>query len=245
VVGAEALIRWQHPTLGLLPPAEFLPLIEDTDLALPVGAWVIETALRQIALWRRQGIDLCISVNAFVRQLLQPGYAAGLESLLGRHPGVLPRHLQIEIVETAALRELDAIREVIEACQGFGVAFALDDFGTGYSTLAYIRHLPAQVIKIDQSFVRNMLTKPEDQAIVEAVIGLSRAFDRAVVAEGAETPAHVAQLLALGCDVMQGYALARPMPAAELSRWLGAFRPDPHWVRRPGESADIRGNHDA
>ncbi len=230
VVGSEALIRWQHPTRGILSPAEFLPLVEDTDLAPAIGEWVIREALRQSVVWQRAGIDLSISVNAFVRQLLQPGFVGRLETILAETPDAPPNRLVIEIVETAALQELDAVREVIEACQDFGVGFSLDDFGTGYSTLAYIRHLPAQEIKIDQSFVRNMLEKDEDLAIVEAVIGLSRAFGRSVVAEGAETPAHIDRLLALGCDVIQGYALARPMPAADLPGWVRGFRPDPAWL---------------
>jgi len=132
VVGAEALIRWQHPTLGLLPPAEFLPLIEDTDLALAVGEWVIREALSQIVLWRRQGIDL--RVNAFARQLLQPDFVGTLAAILDQAPEAGRDCLQIEIVETAALKDLDVIRQVIEDCRTLGVTFSLDDFGTGYST---------------------------------------------------------------------------------------------------------------
>ncbi|MBS1161630.1 MAG: hypothetical protein H6R15_4049 [Proteobacteria bacterium] len=225
VVGAEALIRWQHPTLGLLSPAEFIPLIEDADLALPVGAWVINEALSQLVLWRRAGIKLRLSVNAFVRQLLHPGFAEALAASLAQFPEVGPDCLQIEIVETAALKDLDTIRQVINDCGRFGVTFSLDDFGTGYSTLAHLRHLPVTEIKIDQSFVRQMLTRSEDLAIVEAVIGMSRAFGRTVVAEGVETPAHIERLLALGCHVMQGYALARPMPAADFLRWFREFAP--------------------
>jgi diguanylate cyclase (GGDEF)-like protein/PAS domain S-box-containing protein len=229
VVGVEALIRWQHPTLGLLSPAEFVPLIEDTDLAPQVGEWVILEALSRIGRWRREGVDIAVSVNAFVRQLLQPGFAERLGLLLEQYPEAAEDRLQIEIVETAALKELDAIRQVIEDCRKLGVAFSLDDFGTGYSTLAHLRHLPVTEIKIDQSFVGQMLIRPEDLVIVEAVIGLSRAFDRSVVAEGAETPAHIVRLLELGCDVMQGYALARPMIGDDIPRWVHEFRPDPAW----------------
>jgi diguanylate cyclase (GGDEF)-like protein/PAS domain S-box-containing protein len=229
VVGVEALIRWQHPTLGLLSPAEFVPLIEDTDLASQVGDWVIREALSQIGKWRREGLDIAVSVNAFVRHLLQPGFAEGLGVLLAQYHEAAVARLQIEIVETAALKELDSIRQVIEDCRKLGVAFSLDDFGTGYSTLAHLRHLPATEIKIDQSFVGLMLTRPEDLVIVEAVIGLSRAFGCSVVAEGAETSAHMVRLLELGCDVMQGYALARPMIGDDIPRWVREFRPDPVW----------------
>lgn len=229
VVGAEALLRWQHPTLGLLPPAEFIPLIDDSDLALEVGEWVIRVAIEQIGLWQREGIDLRISVNAFARHLLHPGFAETLGMLLKQHPEVRPEYLQIEIVETTALRDLDAIRAVIEDCGKLGVTFSLDDFGTGYSTLTHLRQLPATEIKIDKVFVGQMLDRREDRVIVEAIIGLGQAFNRAVVAEGAETSAHISRLLALGCDVIQGYALARPMAAEKIPGWVREFCLDPAW----------------
>jgi diguanylate cyclase (GGDEF)-like protein/PAS domain S-box-containing protein len=235
VVGAEALIRWNHPTLGLLSPAEFVPLIEDTDLSYDVGDWVIREALGQIARWQQDGLDIVVSVNAFIRQLLHPDFVGKLEADLAKFPTVRPNQLLVEIVETAALKELESLRLVIEECSGLGVEFSLDDFGTGYSTLTHLRYLPATEIKIDQSFVGQMLARQEDLAIVEAVLGLGRAFGRSVVAEGAETPAHIASLLALGCDVMQGYALARPMAAEDFLRWLRAFRPDPAWLATPAK----------
>ena len=234
VVGAEALLRWQHPTLGLLAPGEFLPLIEDDPLAVAVGDWVIHDALRQLTAWRREGLELRVSINAFARQLREPDFVAGLAAQLRKWPETRPGQLEIEIVETAALEELEPVRRVIEECRALGVGFALDDFGTGYSSLVYLRHLPAQTIKIDQSFVRNMLTDAQDLAIVEAVIGLSRAFRHGLVGEGAETPAHVVRLLELGCDVQQGYALARPMAADDFARWTYAFEPDPVWLLAAG-----------
>ncbi len=230
IVGAEALLRWQHPILGRLSPAEFVPLIENTELALDVGGWVIREALSQVAQWRKDGLILTVSVNTFIRQLVHPDFVSSLAAALAGHPGCGPNCLQIEIVETAALSELDALRSVIEECRELGVEFSLDDFGTGYSTLAHLRHLPAMEIKVDQSFVGQMLARREDLAIVEAVIGLARAFDRSIVAEGAETPAHINRLLTLGCDVMQGYALARPMAADEFRRWMTEFRVDPSWL---------------
>ena len=235
VVGAEALLRWQHPTLGQLSPAEFVPLIENSELALDVGDWVFRETMAQMMRWRHAGLDLTVSANAFIRQLVQRDFAHSLASLLAQFPDLDPRKLQIEIVETAALNELETMRQVIDECRQLGVAFSLDDFGTGYSTLAHLRHLPATEIKIDHSFVRHMLSRGEDMVMVEAVIGLGRAFGRSVVAEGAETPAHIGRLLALGCDVMQGYALARPMPAEDFLRWAAAFRPDPNWFARQEE----------
>jgi diguanylate cyclase (GGDEF)-like protein/PAS domain S-box-containing protein len=236
VVGAEALIRWQHPTLGLLLPSEFVPLIEDADLAPSVGEWVIREVLSQTVAWHREGIDLRISVNAFVHQLLQPGFAGALAALLAQHPAPPPGCLRLEIFGGGALKELDCVRQVIEDCQALGIQFSLHDFGTGCTTLAELRLLPATEIKIDQSLVGRMLAQAEDLAIVEAIIGMSRAFNRSVVAEGVETPAQINRLLALGCDVMQGYALAHPMPADDISRWLREFRPDPAWQQTTGGS---------
>jgi diguanylate cyclase (GGDEF)-like protein/PAS domain S-box-containing protein len=236
IVGAEALIRWNHPTLGSLSPAEFVPLMEDSDLAYDVGDWVIGEALAQIVRWHKAGLDLIVSVNAFIRQLVHPDFVGKLALLLARFPEVAPDCLRIEIVETAVLNELDTLRLVIEECRALGVEFSLDDFGTGYSTLAHLRHLPATEIKIDQSFVGHMLARGEDLAIVEAVIGLARAFGRSVVAEGAETPAHITRLLELGCSVMQGYALARPMAADAFLLWAREFQPDPTWFAPPAIS---------
>lgn len=235
IVGAEALIRWNHPTLGSLSPAEFVPLMEDSDLAHDVGDWVMHQALAQIRRWHETGLDMVVSVNAFIRQLVHPDFVGKLAALLARFPDVAPRRLHIEIVETAALNELDSLRLVIEECRALGVEFSLDDFGTGYSTLAHLRHLPATEIKIDQSFVGHMLDRPEDLAIVDAVIGLAHAFGRSVVAEGAETPAHISRLLELGCEVMQGYALARPMAADAFQRWAREFRADPAWLVPSGK----------
>jgi len=243
VLGVEALIRWQHPVLGLQSPSTFLPLVEDNPLALAMGNWVIREALRQIGEWSRMGMDIAVSVNAFGRQLTEPGFVSQLRDFLAESPDVRSDRLQIEIVETADLKELDVVRRVIEDCAAFGVSFSLDDFGTGYSSLVYLRQLPVKEIKIDQAFVRDMLVDSDDRSIVDAVLGLGRAFRRRVVAEGVETSAHIAGLLELGCDVMQGYALARPMAGAQLVPWMRAFAPDPAWfVAPPGaQSQPIAG----
>jgi diguanylate cyclase (GGDEF)-like protein/PAS domain S-box-containing protein len=234
VVGVEALIRWQHPQRGLLSPAEFLPVIEDTDLIVQVGEWVIDTALRQWQAWQAQGLDLTVSVNIAARHLSQQDFMARLTGLLRAHPAVPPRRLELEVLETAALEDMGRIARVIEECRELGVTFALDDFGTGYSSLTYIKRLPADTLKIDQSFVRDMLRDPEDCAIVEGVIGLTRIFRRHVVAEGVETVEHGLLLLRLGCDVAQGFGIARPMPAAALAEWVRGWQPDPAWVANAG-----------
>ena len=234
IIGAEALIRWQHPERGLLAPAAFLPVIEGQPISIEIGEWVIQTALAQMALWRGAGLDIGVSVNIGALQLQQPGFVARLGTLLAAHPTVPAQSLELEILETSALEDMAQISEVMHACQAIGVRFALDDFGTGYSSLTYLKRLPAELLKIDQSFVRDMLTDVDDLAIVKGVIGLASAFRRSVIAEGVETVAHGQTLLALGCDLAQGYGIARPMPAADLPGWARQWRPDVGWM----EAAD-------
>ncbi|MBA3032126.1 MAG: EAL domain-containing protein [Gammaproteobacteria bacterium] len=236
VVGVEALIRWQHPLHGLLPPADFLPLIEDTDLIVQLGEWVIDAALRQWQAWQAQGLDLSVSVNIAARHLSQHDFVARLTALLRAHPALPPHRLELEVLETAALEDIGRVARIIEECRELGVSFALDDFGTGYSSLTYIKRLPAETLKIDQSFVRDMLRDPEDCAIVEGVIGLAWVFHRTVVAEGVETIEHGTLLLSLGCNIAQGYGIARPMPAAALIDWVRNWQPDPVWVANAGLS---------
>ncbi|MBT3067470.1 bifunctional diguanylate cyclase/phosphodiesterase [Rhodoferax sp. U11-2br] len=229
VVGAEALIRWQHPDHGLLLPLAFLPLMETDPLAIEVGEWVIATALTQITLWQAQGLELQVSVNVGAQQLQQPNFVDRLRSLLQAHPGMDPGKLTLEMLETSALQDIGYASQVIEDCQKMGVAFALDDFGTGYSSLTYLKRLRVSTIKIDQSFVRNMLDDPQDRSILEGVISLARAFNREVIAEGVETIAHGSLLLQLGCDLAQGYGIARPMPADTLPAWVSSWQPDAAW----------------
>ena len=233
VIGAEALIRWQHPERGLLAPGEFLPQVENDDLALELGAWVLEQALAQAEAWQRQALGLTISVNVFARQLQHGAFVDDLSAALARHPDLGPGLLEIEVLETSALEDITRISDVIRQCQAIGVQCALDDFGTGYSSLTYLKRLPASILKIDQSFVRNMLDDPEDLAILSGTLGLARAFQRQPVAEGVETLAHGEVLLDLGCELAQGYGIARPMPAADLPEWIGQWRPGPTWKNRP------------
>ena len=229
VVGAEALIRWQHPEHGLLLPEQFLPTIEGNELAVEIGDWVIGETLRQIEEWHTQGIDPAISINISGNHLQHEGFARRLAELLELHPGVSPGQIELEILETAALEDIATIAELFAECRQLGVSFALDDFGTGYSSLTYFRRLPAETLKIDQSFIRNMLDDPDDLAIVEGVIGLTQAFQRKVIAEGVETVEHGLVLLLLGCDMAQGFGIARPMPADQLPAWIRQFRPDELW----------------
>lgn len=232
VTGFEALIRWRHPTRGLLLPREFLPLIEDNDLILCVDEWIIDNVLQQLADWRRQGLlELGVSVNVAPRHLQAAHFTTRLKSSLGRHPELPPELLEIEIVEMAALSDRERVAQVIRECRNFGVLFVLDDFGAGYSSLSYLKSLPAQTLKIDQSFVRNMHLDANDLAIVEGVIDLANIFHRNVVAEGVETSEQCALLLNLGCELAQGFAIAPPMPATEAKAWLEIWTPDPAWTQ--------------
>jgi diguanylate cyclase (GGDEF)-like protein/PAS domain S-box-containing protein len=230
IIGAEALIRWQHPERGLLTPAAFLPMLEDHPLCIDLGEWVIQTALAQIEAWQTQELHLPVSVNIHARQLQQIGFAAQLSELLAAHPQVSAQQLQLEVLETSALEDMSKVGAAIKACQGMGVTFALDDFGTGYSSLTYLRRLPAETLKIDQSFVRDMLVDEGDLAIVSGVIGLAKAFGREVIAEGVETQAHGTLLQSLGCDLAQGYGIARPMPAGEFPAWVQRWQAGAGWL---------------
>lgn len=229
VIGVEGLIRWQHPVRGLVAPMHFLPIIEDHDISLDIGEWVIDTALTQLSQWQSIGIILSISVNISAHQLQQSNFSTRLGTLLAAHSDVSPHHLELEVLETSSLTDISHVSETMNACCELGVHFALDDFGTGYSSLTYLRRLPASLIKIDQSFVRDMLEDPEDLAIVEGVISLAKAFQRKVIAEGVETIEHGTSLLKLGCELAQGYGIARPMPASDIHRWLNIWKPDEAW----------------
>jgi diguanylate cyclase (GGDEF)-like protein/hemerythrin-like metal-binding protein/PAS domain S-box-containing protein len=229
IVGAEALIRWRHPTRGLLAPAEFLPFVEGSNLAAEVDTWVLREAMRQMSEWSKVGFGIQVSVNISARLLQLPGLDVRLKNVFAEFPAVTPAQLELEILETAALDDLQHVRETILACERVGVSFAIDDFGTGYSSLTYLKLLPAKVLKIDRSFVASMLSDPEDMAIIEGILGLARAFKRDVVAEGVETPEQAKGLFMLGCDIAQGYGIARPMPAADLMPWAKAFALDDAW----------------
>lgn len=230
IIGAEALIRWQHPKRGLLQPLSFLPSLENHPMSIGLGEWVIETALTQIAHWHNLGLNIPISVNVGGYQLQQSNFVEQLHQLLMAHPEVNPCDLELEILETSALEDISQVSDVIYRCQKLGVRFALDDFGTGYSSLTYLKHLPAELLKIDQSFIRDMLNDPDDLAIIEGILGLAKAFRRNVIAEGVETIEHGELLLALGCEWAQGYGIAKPMPAHLLPQWVKTWQPDIKWT---------------
>jgi EAL domain-containing protein (putative c-di-GMP-specific phosphodiesterase class I) len=208
----------------LLPPGRFLDQLAGTDLEKDVGTWVIDTALAQISAWQSAGLAITVSANISADHLLRADFAPQLQAALARHPDVSPAHLELEILETAALSDTGRAADVLRECQALGICIALDDFGTGYSSLTYFRKLPIDILKIDQSFVLNMLANPEDRAIVETVVRLAQAFDCGVIAEGVETAAHGEALLGIGCVHAQGYGIARPMPPANFLPWAAQWQ---------------------
>ena len=230
IVGAEALIRWQHPERGLLPPGNFLPIIEGHSLDIQIGKWVIDTALTQMEQWRSDGFDIPISVNISAEHLQQANFVDQLGALLASHPTVAPSDFELEVLESSAILDVTTVSAIILACKKLGVSFSLDDFGTGYASLTYLKRLPIDVLKIDQTFVRDMLDNPEDLSILEGMLGFAKAFRCHAVAEGVETIDHGLVLLRLGCQLAQGYGIARPMPARDLTRWASAWRPDSRWA---------------
>jgi diguanylate cyclase (GGDEF)-like protein/PAS domain S-box-containing protein len=220
MVGAEALLRWNHPTRGLLLPAEFLRVIEDTEMEIELGDWVITTAVDQQRRWREHGMLIELSINVSAYHLQSPRFS---EKLKARSelccPGNCSGTLQIEVLETAALEDVAGVSAIIAECKAFGMAFALDDFGTGYSSMSYLSKFDVDVLKIDQSFIRDMLEDKGDHAIVLGIIALAKAFEMGIVAEGVETEAQYQVLLQMGCKVGQGYGIARPMSADALVEW--------------------------
>ena len=223
VIGVEAVLRWNHPEQGLLLPAQFLPLIEHTGLAVSVGNWVLQKGIEQLAAWQMMGLDLTVSINVSARQLQEPMFARHLAMLLAQQATPVADRLVIEILETTALADVDFTCDLMQECRALGVRFALDDFGTGYSTLTYLKRLPLDMLKIDRSFVTNMLNDRHDLAIVEGVIGLSETFGCSVVAEGVDTLEQAQRLIEIGCDIGQGNGIAPAMPAGDVADWVHSF----------------------
>lgn len=221
--GIEALIRWQHPVQGLMAPGQFLPLIEHHELGVQLGQWVISQAFRQYQAWQTQGIATAISVNIAAFHLQQADFFQQLQVIFDNFPAVPPSMLELEIVEAIALQDTAHVKKTMESCSALGVTFSLDDFGTGYSSLSYLKRLPISTLKLDQSFVRDILTDADDLAILQGVSRLAEAFELATIAEGVETAAHMQKLLDIGYVFGQGYGIARPMPASTFANWLSKW----------------------
>lgn len=216
---AEALIRWQHPQWGLVSPARFIPVAEETGLIVPIGAWVLQAAAHQLAQWQRQFPGLRLSVNLSARDFRDPTLLARVQAGVAL---LQPHTLEVEVTEGVVMHNMVAAKELLYQIRALGVAVALDDFGTGFSSLAYLKALPLDILKIDQSFVRGLENDPQDKAIVQTIVDLASNLQLATVAEGVETAAQAAVLRTLGVDELQGFLFAKPMPAVAFEAWLQA-----------------------
>jgi EAL domain-containing protein (putative c-di-GMP-specific phosphodiesterase class I) len=219
--GVEALLRWNHPTRGMVPPNVFIPLAERFGAIVALGNWVVDEACRQIHEWAEQGVRMRVAINVSVHQLRQSDLIDRIQQALDRYL-VEPSQLLCEITESVAMQDIQATQRTFEGLARIGVFLAIDDFGTGYSSLSYLRQLPARQVKIDVSFVRDLAASKDARAIVDAVIRLSHALGLVVVAEGVETREQRDILLSLDCDELQGYFYARPMSAERLMEWATA-----------------------
>ncbi|MCJ2075653.1 sensor domain-containing phosphodiesterase [Methylobacterium sp. E-016] len=221
-VGAEALMRWTHPTLGSIAPGEFIPLIERMALATPTTAWVLETAVSQLAQWREMGLELIISVNISSTNLHEADFAARVRQVLARHR-VPPEFLELEITETAVMNDAEQALSQLNELAAAGIRLAIDDFGTGYSSLSYLQRLPVHVVKIDRSFMSDIDTDPRQFSLVTMMISMAKHLGHRVVAEGVETQAVLSQLQSTACAEVQGYLFARPLPVNEVASWMKDF----------------------
>ena len=226
VVGAEALLRWRHPELGLVPPGDFIPLLEETGMIDEVGLWVLNTACREARSWHDAGlVGLKMAVNLSARQLRDPALSTMIVRTLERHR-LAPEALELELTETAAMSDASHIRQLFGDLRALGVSVAIDDFGAGYSSLSYLKNLPFSKLKIDREFTTHVDERRDSRAICTALIELCRGLDIAVLAEGVETREEVETLRNLGCAMFQGFFFARPMPSEEFMRTIV----DPEWL---------------
>lgn len=240
VVGAEALVRWRHPQDGVLAPARFLSSIEGSEMDVPFGEWVLDAAFEILAAWADAGSRRQLAVNLTALHLQSPGLIEGIGRRLAAHPEVGACQIEIEVTESAALSDVEAAGAIVEALRALGVSTALDDFGTGYASLAYLRRLPVNTLKIDKSFVQGMVGNTGDRAIVEAVIAMARSFGKDVVAEGVETVEHGTRLVALGGRLAQGYCIARPMPVSDFLPWCERWAIPPEWLQQGAAAGSVR-----
>jgi diguanylate cyclase (GGDEF)-like protein/PAS domain S-box-containing protein len=215
IIGVEALIRWLHPQRGLVPPAQFIEIAEDSGLIVPIGRWVLREACRQARVWQLAGLPpMCIAINISAVELRVPGFVAGVRAIL-REAELEPRYLELELIETALMEDSTSVADVLRQLKDIGVQLALDDFGTGFSSLSHLKRFPIDALKIDPSFVRDLTTDEDDASIVTAVIGMGKNLHMRVVAEGVETSEQLVMLREFGCPQGQGYYFSRPVPAVE------------------------------
>ena len=232
LLGVESLLRWQDPERGMIPPGAFLPQVEQHPISIDIGNWVLDTAISQVEKWKARGIDVSVSVNINAVHLLDPDFISTLRGHIRRYPGFNPASLELEILESTAINDIELAGKVLTECRKLGVHVSLDDFGTGFAALDYLKRLPADTLKIDQSFVRDMEDDKGNRAIIKGIIGLARAFNFDVIAEGVETTEQGCTLIELGCLNAQGFGIARPMPAHEFDSWRQTWKPPAAWRQR-------------
>ena len=224
ITGFEALVRWQHPTLGLLNPDKFIPLAEVSHVIHPLTQSVLQQALEQQRQWKTQGHRFTVAVNVSARNLIDDRCVEVIQELLPQF-GTQPGELELEITETALMHDPEGAVARLERIAALGVKLSIDDFGTGFSSLGYLRRLPIHALKIDRLFVKDMLLKEQDASIVRSTIGLAHNLNLQVVAEGVESAEIQHLLIQMGCDLIQGYQLSRPKPWDEMLEWLRIFDP--------------------
>ncbi|MBY0578441.1 MAG: EAL domain-containing protein [Burkholderiales bacterium] len=233
VAGLEALIRWQDPDLGMLIlPRDFLPAVQDTKLIVEIGTWVIETVLGQMQSWQNHGLEINVSINVSGRQIQDPDFTGMLRRLFDKYIEVSPDRIELEILETTAMPDFHLLQQILVSCREIGVKLSLDDFGTGYSSLSYIKKLPVDMLKIDQSFVSDMLENKDNLALIRSILSMSRIFNRGVIAEGMESANQGKMLIRMGCKLAQGYAIAKPMPSENIPEWMESWPQNPGWMKR-------------
>lgn len=229
IVGAEALIRWYHPTDGLLSPAYFIPQIENDSISIKLGEWVIEAALQKLEQWYTEGVKIPISVNIGALQLQDKNFVTRLSEIIEKHPNIPPELLELEILEAKSIANFEQTADTVKQGLALGITFSLDDFGSGYSSLVYLKKLPVTTLKIDQEFIRSVLSSNDDEMVLKGVLGLAKNFQKGTLAEGVETPEHVELLLKLGCEYGQGYAISKPLESKAFMEWVANWQASPSW----------------
>lgn len=229
--GLEALIRWMDPDLGMpvLPP-DFLPAVQDTQLIVEIGSWVVNHVLDQMSEWRKAGISIDVSINIAGRQLHDPDFVDMLNEAFDAHPDVEPSKIELEILEESAIADFNSTLKVISACRQIGVRFSIDNFGTGHASLSYLKNLPVDSLKIDRTFIANMLGNNDNLAVIQGIVSLSRIFNREVIAEGLESIEQGRMLIKMGCSLGQGYGIAKPMPGEAFQDWMESWNRNPEWI---------------
>jgi EAL domain-containing protein (putative c-di-GMP-specific phosphodiesterase class I) len=222
IIGAEALLRWNHPQKGLVPPGVFIPVAESSGLIVPIGEWIVMEACKQGALWHKQGILLTVAVNISAVQFKRENLETLIQNALTLS-GFAPEYLELELTESIMMHDTEAILRSVQNLKSMGLQLSIDDFGTGYSSLAYLNRFAVDKLKIDQSFVRDILRDQEDEAIVRAIIQMAKSLGLKTIAEGVENSEVLSLVHGFGCDEVQGYHFAKPMEAAAFETFYNRF----------------------